>query len=81
MSPIGREQGDEIPTDPPIYIGTVNGQTVERVAYTPAEEVNLRARGWVRKETTAAKPAGRPAPAAPSPSPRTDAGDTGSSNG
>lgn len=42
---MGREQGDEIPTDAPVY---VRGEA-ERIAYTPTDEVNLRAQGWVRK--------------------------------
>lgn len=46
---MGKEQGDEFPTDPPVYVRTVNGVEQERTALTPTDEVNLKAQGWVRK--------------------------------
>lgn len=82
MSPIGREQGDELPTDPPIYVGTVNGEPVQRAAHSPADEVNLRARGWVRKtEKHAGKRAREQARIVPSAAPAHAAADTEGSNG
>lgn len=61
---MGREQGDEL-EEPVIYVGEVNGETVEQSAYTPVDHVNFQARGWVQKN--ARHDGGRPnvAPAAP----------------
>lgn len=46
---MGREQGDELDKNPTIYTATVDGEVVERPAYTPADHVNFQARGWVQK--------------------------------
>jgi hypothetical protein len=46
---MGRPQGDQLPKDPVIFVGKVNGEVVERPAYSPADEANWAARGWVRK--------------------------------
>ena len=45
---MGREQGDHLgEIEAVTYVGTVNGVEYQRVATTPADHVNLRARGWV----------------------------------
>lgn len=72
---MGREQGDELPDNPTVYVGEVDGETQERPAYSTADEVNLAARGWVRKSE---KHAGKRAPVASSPSPRVEQASTGS---
>jgi hypothetical protein len=72
---MGREQGDDLGTEV-VYVREHDGKTQERRAYTPADHVNLQARGWVRRDNDqrakaadqakaaqAAKPA--PAPATP----------------
>lgn len=59
---MGREQGDELDKSAPIYTATVNGEVQERAAHSPADEVNLRARGWVLK---AEKRGGKQQPAPP----------------
>lgn len=58
---MGKEQGDELP-DPVYYQREINGETVTRPAYVPADHVNLRAHGWTQTEE-AAEPATEPAPA------------------
>lgn len=64
---MGREQGDELPQNPVVYVRTdENGDQQERAAYSAADEVNMKARGWVRKSE---KPAGKRAPAAKSVAP------------
>lgn len=65
---MGREQGDEIPQNPTVFVRTdENGDQQERSAYSPADEVNMKARGWVRKTE---KPAGKRAPAGKSVAPQ-----------
>jgi hypothetical protein len=65
---MGREQGDELPKNPPVYVRTdANGDEQERAAYSPVDEVNMKARGWVLKSE---KPAGKRAPAAKSVAPQ-----------
>lgn len=71
---MGKEQGDELPKNPTIYVGTVDGETQERAAYGRVDEVNLAARGWVPKSE---KHDGKRAPAASSPSPRVEQASTG----
>lgn len=56
---MGKEQGDELP-DPVYYQREINGETVTRPAYVPADHVNLRAHGWTQAEET---PETEPAPA------------------
>lgn len=51
---MGKPQGDGLP-DPVYYEREVDGETVRRPAYTPADHVNLKAHGWVEassQETT-----------------------------
>lgn len=47
---MGREQGDHLDeVETTWYVGRVNGVEHERPASTPAEHINVRARGWVTK--------------------------------
>lgn len=46
---MGKPQGDHLP-QATIYVREVNGELVERPAYTPADHVNLKAHGWVTTE-------------------------------
>lgn len=49
---MGREQGDHLGDETVTwYVGTVNGVEHERPATAPAEHINLKARGWVTKES------------------------------
>lgn len=58
---MGREQGDHLAERETVtYVGTVNGVEYERKAVTPADHINLRARGWVR--TTSTSGAANPTP-------------------
>ena len=57
---MGKPQGDGLP-DPVYYEREVDGETVQRPAYTPTDHVNLTARGWVPVATQEA--AERPADA------------------
>lgn len=69
---MGREQGDHLGDEQPVrYVGKVNGVEYVRDAVTPADHVNLRARGWVtekslgrdtRTGTTTSETGSRPAP-------------------
>lgn len=52
---MGKPQGDELP-DPVHYTREVDGETVTRPAYTPADHVNLQARGWTLQDKTADDP-------------------------
>jgi hypothetical protein len=60
---LGREQGDFL-EEPVVYTRTVDGEVSERPAYTPADHVNLQARGWVKKNAEQPK-ATAPAVSAP----------------
>lgn len=60
---MGREQGDHLDEIEAVtYVGTVKGVEYERVAHSPAEHINLQARGWVtakslgRESTSSANP-------------------------
>jgi hypothetical protein len=46
---MGKPQGDGLP-EPTYYEREVNGETVSRPAYVPADHVNLQAHGWRRSE-------------------------------
>lgn len=68
---MGREQGDHLGEAETVwYVGTVRGVEHERPASTPAEHINLKARGWVTKESL-----GRPN------GPETTSASSGSSQG
>lgn len=58
---MGREQGDELPENPPVYVRVdEHGENQTRKAYSPTDAVNLEARGWVRQDS---QPTPAPAPA------------------
>ena len=65
---MAREQGDDLGNEV-VYVREKDGKTQERRAYTPADHVNLQARGWVRRDKQSpAQPApAKAAPAAPKP--------------
>lgn len=46
---MGKLQGDGLP-DPVYYTKEVDGEALWRPAYTPTDEVNLQAQGWVPAE-------------------------------
>lgn len=69
----GREQGADMGSEV-VYTREFEGEHQERRAYTPADVVNLEARGWRRRESNQEKPAQRvEAPKAVVPSASTSA--------